>query len=134
MFQEKCKWHFSGELKTENYQRIVKKNILKGNWKHLFFWATETVNILGELEPDIFQGYTTGSLLMTTNYLLYNFLCCFIFIFIIFTDSAPWASSVIELPCPSVCLSVCVFVTSRNTLFRRSWRPLVKKLIPNIGL
>ena len=47
-----------------------------------------------------------------------------------FTDSALWARSVIESPCPSVCLSV----TSQNTHFRRSWRPLVKECIPIIGL
>ena len=45
----------------------------------------------------------------------------------IFTDSALWAGSVIESPCPSVCVSV----TSRNTHFRRLWRPLFKERILN---
>ena len=33
-----------------------------------------------------------------------------------------------------VCLCVCLFVTSQNILFPRSWRPLVKEHIHNIGL
>ena len=35
--------------------------------------------------------------------------------------------------CVSVCLSVCLSVTIQNTLFRRSWRPLVEGRIANIG-
>ena len=42
-----------------------------------------------------------------------------------FTDSALWAGSVIELQCPSVCMSV----TSQNTHFRVSCRLLVKEVI-----
>ena len=40
-----------------------------------------------------------------------------------FTVSAHWADSVIELRCPSVCLSVPL----RNTHLQRSWRPLVEE-------
>ena len=51
-----------------------------------------------------------------------------------FTASAHWADSVIESRCPDVCVSVFRSVTSRNTLFRRLWRPLIKERIPYIGL
>ena len=38
---------------------------------------------------------------------------------ILFTDSALWAGSVIELPCASACVFVCVSVPSQDTHFRR---------------
>ena len=52
----------------------------------------------------------------------------------LFTESAHWAGSVLELRCRFVCLSVCLFVTIENTLFRRSWRLLVEGRIANIDL
>ena len=52
----------------------------------------------------------------------------------IFTDSALLVGLVIESPCPSVCLSVCLCVPSQNTRFRRLWRPLVQDHIRNFGL
>ena len=48
----------------------------------------------------------------------------------VFPESAHWADSVIESQCPDVCLCVKI----QNTLFRRSWRPLVEGCIANIGL
>ena len=38
----------------------------------------------------------------------------------IFTDSALWAGSVIESPCPFVCLSVCLSVPSGAVFLERS--------------
>ena len=52
----------------------------------------------------------------------------------IFIKSVPLGLSVIESPCPSVCVSVCLSVTIQNTLFQRSWRPLVKLRPPNISM
>ena len=53
--------------------------------------------------------------------------------FYVFTDWVFLARSVIELPCPSVCLSVCMCVPSQNTHFRVSRKLLVKGHIANIG-
>ena len=50
----------------------------------------------------------------------------------IFTDSRLWAGSVIELPCLSVCLCVCL--PSWNTHFRVSRRLLVKGCISQLCL
>ena len=36
--------------------------------------------------------------------------------------------------CVRIFLSVCLSATNQNTHFRRSWRPLVKDRVPNIGL
>ena len=41
-------------------------------------------------------------------------------LFVLFTDSALWAGSVIESPCPCVCLSVCVYVPSGAVFLERS--------------
>ena len=48
----------------------------------------------------------------------------------IFTESAFWAGSVIELPCPCICACV----PSQNTHFWVLCTHLVKEHIPNIGL
>ena len=52
----------------------------------------------------------------------------------VFTDSALWAGSVIESPCPSFCRSVCLSVKLRNTHFQREIKLLIKRCIANFGL
>ena len=56
---------------------------------------------------------------------------CIVNRFALFSPTWPHcAESVIESPCPCVCVSV----PSRNTPFRRSCRPLVEDRVHNIGL
>ena len=55
--------------------------------------------------------------------------------YLIFSESAHWANSVKESPCPYVaCMSVCLSVTIQNNFFRRSWRLMVEECIANIGM
>ena len=51
-----------------------------------------------------------------------------------FTDLALWARSVIELPCPTGCLSVFLCVQSQKTPYWVSWKHLVKGRIANISI
>ena len=48
----------------------------------------------------------------------------------VFTDSALWAGSVIESPCPSVCVYVCHKSFNRRLFFHTiEWLGLVQRII-----